>query len=206
MKDISVRYPTQERSKAKFYRILQACPRVFTEHGYRKSSTAKIAVEAEVGIGTLYDYFSSKEAVFIAYLDYELNQALESVVLKAAKQIEDPVKTMKELIRVGIEFAFEQREMIRVVLSEMPENINKIDFATSREQIARIAENFVRNTTIDFNRRDPSVMIYSLTNLVLGFQMRIVFAPDDEVSLETMVDELALMALGYVFPGGGGQF
>lgn len=200
MKEILIKYPTQERSKDKFQRILKACPRVFAQHGYRKSSTAKIAVEAEVGIGTLYDYFSSKEAVFIAFLDHELNQALESVVEKAAKQIKDPVITMHELVRVGIEFAFYHRDIIRVVLSEMPENIDKIDFATSRDQIERIAANFVSNVEIDFNRRDPNLMIHALTNLVLGFQMRIVFAPDESISNEMMVDELTRMAVGYVFP------
>lgn len=55
--------------------ILDAADRLFIKHGYRRTSMDEIAVEAGIAKGTLYIYFDSKEALFIALQARMLDEA-----------------------------------------------------------------------------------------------------------------------------------
>lgn len=56
--------PAQERSKATVEAILAAATQILLESDYDKASTNKIAEVAGVSIGSLYEYFPGKEAIF----------------------------------------------------------------------------------------------------------------------------------------------
>ena len=56
--------PKQGRSKATVTAILDAAARILTESGYAAASTNRIAERAGVSIGSLYEYFPGKEAIF----------------------------------------------------------------------------------------------------------------------------------------------
>jgi AcrR family transcriptional regulator len=49
--------------------ILTAAAQVFEVHGYAAGTTNRIAERAGVSIGTLYQYFPSKEAIAVALLE-----------------------------------------------------------------------------------------------------------------------------------------
>jgi len=61
--------PVQKRSKATVDVILSAAAQVFEAHGYAAGTTNRIAERAGVSIGTLYQYFPSKEAIAVALLE-----------------------------------------------------------------------------------------------------------------------------------------
>ena len=56
--------PKQVRSKATVEAIISAGIRVLLTNGYDKASTYKIAEIAGVSIGSLYEYFPGKEAIY----------------------------------------------------------------------------------------------------------------------------------------------
>ena len=60
------REPKQERSKARVEQILEAAALVFDEVGYEAATTHLIAEKAETAIGTLYQFFPDKAAIFNA--------------------------------------------------------------------------------------------------------------------------------------------
>lgn len=60
----TVRRPTQARSKATFQAILEAAAQVLRAEGLGGTTTARIAERAGVSIGTLYQYFPNKEAIY----------------------------------------------------------------------------------------------------------------------------------------------
>ncbi len=49
--------------------ILDAARRVFFRYGFRQATMEQIAQEAELGKATLYDYFGSKEELYVALLE-----------------------------------------------------------------------------------------------------------------------------------------
>ncbi len=58
----------EENSNLKRQQILSGAGIVFTEDGYEGASMSRIAAEANVSKGTLYNYFDSKSALFAAFV------------------------------------------------------------------------------------------------------------------------------------------
>lgn len=65
---------TQERSKATVEALLDATARILTKHGYDRASTNKVAEAAGVSIGSLYQYFPSKEALVASLLERHVEE------------------------------------------------------------------------------------------------------------------------------------
>lgn len=62
------RTPRQRRSQETVEVILQATAQVLAEQGYAKASTNRIAKRAGVSVGSLYQYFPNKDALFQALI------------------------------------------------------------------------------------------------------------------------------------------
>lgn len=58
------RIPKQARAKATVTAVLDASARVLVDVGYAKSNTNLIAETAGIGVGSLYEYFPGKEAIY----------------------------------------------------------------------------------------------------------------------------------------------
>jgi AcrR family transcriptional regulator len=68
------RKPKQERSRETVESILEAAAQVLIREGYDKTSTNKIAQRAGVSIGSLYQYFPSKEAIVLELIDRHIEE------------------------------------------------------------------------------------------------------------------------------------
>ncbi len=66
--------PVQRRSRNTVEAILSAAAQVFEEFGYAAGTTNRIADRAGVSIGTLYQYFPSKEAIAVALLERHVSE------------------------------------------------------------------------------------------------------------------------------------
>jgi AcrR family transcriptional regulator len=64
--DPARRVPAQERSKQRVTRILDAAALEFAERGYEPTTMEGIAARAETSIGSIYQFFPNKLAVFHA--------------------------------------------------------------------------------------------------------------------------------------------
>ena len=75
------RQPKQARSLERFNRILAIAEKLFVEAGYKATTTKEIATQAEVPIGSLYQFFPDKSAILQAlaerYSDLLNQQLLE---------------------------------------------------------------------------------------------------------------------------------
>lgn len=60
------RVPTQKRSRERFERILDAAAQVFASQGHDAATMEAIAARAETSIGSIYQFFPNKAAVFDA--------------------------------------------------------------------------------------------------------------------------------------------
>jgi AcrR family transcriptional regulator len=63
------REPKQRRSRQTVEAVLEAVPRVLKRHGAGAITTNRIAEAAGVSIGSLYQYFPDKQAIFTALHD-----------------------------------------------------------------------------------------------------------------------------------------
>jgi len=95
---------SQERSRATVDTLLEATARVLINEGYDRASTNRIAEVAGVSIGSLYQYFPSKEALVAAVIDrhtQEISEATREALVKAAAQ---PIEVAaREFVSAGID-------------------------------------------------------------------------------------------------------
>jgi AcrR family transcriptional regulator len=66
--------PRQRRSRETVGVILEAAARVFERRGYHGATTNRIAEHAGVSVGSLYEYFPSKESLLAALVHEHLDQ------------------------------------------------------------------------------------------------------------------------------------
>jgi AcrR family transcriptional regulator len=69
------RVPSQDRSKKRALRILDAAAEIFAEAGYEATTTEAIAKAAGTSIGSLYQFFPNKHAIFDAIARRHLERA-----------------------------------------------------------------------------------------------------------------------------------
>jgi AcrR family transcriptional regulator len=112
---------SQERSRSTVEALLEATARILKKDGYDQASTNRIAAVAGVGIGSLYQYFPSKEALVATVVERHtqalLQVARERFLEAAAQPIE---RSMRELVAAGIDAHRVDAKLHRVLSEEMP--------------------------------------------------------------------------------------
>jgi AcrR family transcriptional regulator len=83
-------------------KILEASVRVFAEKGWRKTKIADIAEAADIGKGTIYEYFRSKDELFAASFQYFMAEA-ETIIARRLAQIRDPLERLETYISAWAE-------------------------------------------------------------------------------------------------------
>ncbi len=100
------RMPVQERAERTLDKIFQATAQIMESDDEAALSTNKIAAAAGVSIGTLYQYFPTKEAVVAAMVARDralVMQRLKDVMAKTEQPIADPAGLLTEFIQVLVQ-------------------------------------------------------------------------------------------------------
>jgi len=88
----------RERQRAdRHLRILEAAATLFRESGYEGAKIEAIAAEAEVSVGTIYNYYRNKGDILVAIVSMEVNEVLNAgrgVVAEPPKNIADAIDTL----------------------------------------------------------------------------------------------------------------
>ena len=66
--------------------IIKASMKVFGEHGFYKGTVEDIAIQAGLGKGTIYEYFSSKKEIFQQMLSYMFETYSEVAIESTLKE------------------------------------------------------------------------------------------------------------------------
>jgi AcrR family transcriptional regulator len=100
--------------------ILDVATRVFAERGFRATDTQLVADAAGVGKGTLYRYFPSKEALFLAAVDRGMHR-LRAEVDAAARDAADPLERIARAVRAYLGYFDANPELVELFILERSE-------------------------------------------------------------------------------------
>jgi AcrR family transcriptional regulator len=118
---------SQERSRSTVDALVEATTRILIKEGYDRASTNRIAEVAGVSIGSLYQYFPSKEALVAAVVDRhseELSAVTRSALVKmAARPIE---AAAREFVSVAID-AHRVNPKLHGVLAEQIPRVGRLE-------------------------------------------------------------------------------
>jgi len=110
--------PRQARAIATFEAVLDAAARILVAEGYAAASTNRIAEVAGVSIGSLYEYFPGKDAVFAQLRRREGLQFYAGLVAEPRPQA--PRDIIRHLVTSRIEWARQNPELYWALESQVP--------------------------------------------------------------------------------------
>lgn len=81
--------------------ILNCGRELFSSNGFKDTNVSDITKMAGIGVGTFYNYYSSKEKLFLE-LFIEENEKLKRSIMKAVDLDDEPLKLIKQLMLLNI--------------------------------------------------------------------------------------------------------
>lgn len=94
--------------------ILNAAKLLIFRDGITSTSVSRIAKQAELGVGTLYFYFKSKEEIIAAIQDEGL-EILAGWIEDAYAKGDDPCDSIKKIALAYFEFSQEKKEYFNII-------------------------------------------------------------------------------------------
>jgi AcrR family transcriptional regulator len=193
--------PKQARAQETVEAILVAAARIFRKHGYADATTNRIAEAAGVSIGSLYEYFPSKDALLVSLADRHMNEGMALVMQLLAEGARDnePLDAwVRRAVDAMIELHMREPELHRVLFEESPlparlraslEDLEST-LVSSVEMLLRSRDD-VRVRDVGLSAR---ILVRTVESLTHDFVLRR-RAPDDRA---TFVAEVAQLVTGYL--------
>jgi AcrR family transcriptional regulator len=89
--------PKFVNKELKIREIARAAIALFSKKGFAATSVEEIAEAAGIGKGTIYEYFKTKEGVFVAAIEEWIGEA-ETQILEILHGIDDPVERLQAFV------------------------------------------------------------------------------------------------------------
>lgn len=135
---------SQERSRATVEALVEATARILVRDGYDQTNTNKIADEAGISVGSLYQYFPNKEAIVATLLENHID-AMRMVVRTSLLRVADQsiADATRELVRVMLD-AHQIEPKLHRVFAEQLSRVGSLDRLASvqNETIALVRSIF----------------------------------------------------------------
>ena len=97
-KSKQLRIPVQERARKRRESILDATARLLDRGGYDALTTNAVAREARTAIGTVYEYFDSREALLAGVLERHAARLGEAIDAAIARGGDDPLAVADQVV------------------------------------------------------------------------------------------------------------
>jgi AcrR family transcriptional regulator len=99
--------------------LIQAAEQVISRKGYHQTRIADIATEADVGLGTFYLHFKTKNEIFIELIEHGAVE-LRGAIADAKSGVDTPAEKLKITIDTILDASAEAPELFRIVFGHSP--------------------------------------------------------------------------------------
>ena len=193
--------PRQARSRATVDAILRAAAQVFATRGYAATTTNHIAERAGVSIGSLYEYFPSKDALLVALMEAHLAEGeaiLEKAAVEATAAGEDLDRVVARFVRAMVTFHAQDRALHRTLFEEapLPRHVRR-RLADVETRVIAVVEAFLRARP-GTATHDPALAAAVVVHAVEALTHKLVVHGSPEVDVESYVDEMVGLVTGYL--------
>jgi len=193
---------SQERSRATVEALVEATARILVRDGFDKASTNRIGQEAGVSIGSLYQYFPSKEALVVALIQRH-NRQLMSVVYAALDEVETaPLEIgVRRLVAAAIAAHRLDPKLHRVLAEQIPRTGALEDVEGFNREAHDLFRAYLERKRAEVRPLDLDLAAFvCITSIEAVTHTAVLHRPEmltDEAA-ETLVDGAARLVLGYL--------
>ncbi len=194
--------PVQQRSKATVNAIITAAAQVFETHGYAAGTTNRIAQRAGVSIGTLYQYFPSKDSIAVALLEQhiaETDHRLHEWVGHMVVEQHGLCASLHDYVTGMLEMHYGQPRLQHILLEEtpLPERVHQALLEAERHAAKTVAG--LLRLYPEVRRTDMAHAGFMVVQTVESLTHRFAAHPDEQFIARTdFVDEVVTMLVAYL--------
>jgi AcrR family transcriptional regulator len=166
--------------------IVKVAAELFSDKGFRGTTTKEIAERAGVSEAIIFRHFPSKEALYSAILDYKTHETAERIQthLREAASRKDDVAFFGSLAYYALEVHRKDPTLMRLLLYSALEGheLSEIFFASTAREIRSYVRRYIKQRVADgaFRDLDPNVAARALVGTVIHHaQTRALYKSDD---------------------------
>lgn len=196
---------SQERSRATVDALIEATARILVKQGFDKASTNRIAEVAGVSVGSLYQYFPSKEALVAAVIERHQREIMYMVRNELAEVLAQPVdKAVRKLVAVAVKAHRVDPELHRVLAEQIP-RVGKLEgLETFNRENYRLFRTYLASHRAELSVEDLELASFVCVTSIEALTHNAVLHYSKMLSNETMevlIDETARLVTGYLKAG-----
>ncbi len=193
--------PRQSRSQDTVLAILEATARVLCTTGYDRASTNRIALAAGVSVGSLYQYFPSKEALVAALAERHSDAMTSLVKSKLAEVATMPLPVAIETMIAAMFAAHEVDPALHKVLIEQVPRIGRLEKLMDIEhEIQALVATTLAARARELRRSDVEAAAAVLVRTVEAVTHHAILADLTREKTRAIAAELTDMLLRYLLP------
>lgn len=193
---------SQQRSRTTDDALIEATARILVKDGFDRLSTNRITQKAGVSIGSLYQYFPSKEALVVAVSERH-NRELMQVVRNALAEVADrPIEpALRRLVAAAIEAHCIDPALHRVLAEQIPRTggLGNVE-AFNRESYA-LAKAYLEAHRDEVRSMDVGLAAFVFVTSVEALTHTAVLSRPEALAgtaAESFVDEITRMVLRHL--------
>ncbi|TQF28139.1 TetR family transcriptional regulator [Bradyrhizobium sp. UNPF46] len=193
---------SQERSRATVDALVEATARILVRDGFEKASTNRIAEVAGVSVGSLYQYFPSKEALVAAVIDRH-NEEIMGIVRSALAEVADlPIdKAVRKLVTVAIDAHRINPKLHRVLAEQIPRTGQLKDVEAYNREIQALVRAYLESRRKEMRKVDLDVATFICVGAIEAIAHNTVLHGAEMLSekmVRTLADETTRLVVGYL--------
>ena len=196
----SRKQPQQARAQTTVHAILEATVQVLDREGPEAATTTRIAEVAGVSVGTLYQYFSHRDAVFDALQEREFERAIALVanVLSDDNLARTPRETVMAAIQ-GLGALYRQSPGMHRVLAMEGLRATKADRLVSFDlRVIALVRHFLSATEAPVRRKNLEAAAFVAFQCVRATMLASLLEKPAGLNDATLVEELTDLLLRYL--------
>ena len=189
----------QARSQATVEVILAATARILKKDGYDRASTNRIALAAGVSVGSLYQYFPSKEALVAALIEKHMNEMRavvhEAFARLAGATLEDAAREMVELMVKA--HAVDPR--LHKVLVEQVPRVGRLEHVHAIEDdVLTITRAYLEARKEELGIENTEVAAFIVVHAIEALTHRAVLMRPELLDEPAFIDDVTRLVVGYL--------
>jgi AcrR family transcriptional regulator len=192
---------TQDRARATVDALVAATARLLVREGYDRTSTNKIADAAGVSIGSLYQYFPSKEALVAAVIERHVDEMNILFREALARIVHAPVEqAARELVKVMIEAHRIQPKLHRVLVEQIP-RVGRLEYVERVDvEACQLVRAYLQAHADEIRDVDLDLAAFLSVGCVEAMTHIAVIRRPELLEDPRFVDELVTMVVRYLAP------
>ncbi|WP_332644649.1 TetR/AcrR family transcriptional regulator [Aeromicrobium sp.] len=192
--------PRQERSRAMVERIIAAGQTVLLRDGYEKASTNRVADEADISPGSLYQYFPDKEAILAAVIDRYAAEFSTQLTAVLADRLDEPGPSLVRASFEGLlDVLNENIEFLRLVVEVLPRSQSGSWAGALEQRISDLVTAYLSINKAQTSITDPATSAWILVRMVEHLSVQYVLE-QPAIPREKFIDEMVDLTIAYLGP------